>query len=216
MADPADLRRDYRSGALDDDAVGDDPFALFALWFAEAVDSGIVEPNGMTLATADAAGRPSARVVLLKGFDRTGFRWFTNYRSRKAEELAANPHAALLFWFDKLERQVRIEGTAAAVSDEESDDYFAKRPRGSQLGAWASPQSRPIAHRDDLERFEREVAERFGDDAIPRPPHWGGFKLVPHAFEFWQGRSNRLHDRFRFTRRSSGDGEGWIRQRLAP
>lgn len=214
MADPAGLRRDYNSGALDDDGVGDDPFALFSRWFADAVDAGMVEPNGMTLATADGEGRPSARVVLLKGFDRTGFRWFTNYASRKAEELMANPHAALLFWFDKLERQVRIEGHVQAVSAAESDDYFATRPRGSQIGAWASPQSQPIDHRADLERLEREVAERFGAGEIPRPPHWGGFKLAPRAFEFWQGRSNRLHDRFRFT--PMDGGEGWSRRRLAP
>ncbi len=212
MADPADLRRDYRSGALADDGIGDDPFALFAAWFAEAVGSGMVEPNGMTLATCDARGRPAARVVLLKGFDRDGFRWYTNYASRKAEDLAANPHAALLFWFDQLERQVRIEGVAAPLPGELCDDYFASRPRGSQLGAWASPQSRPIAHRDELERREREVAERFGDGPIPRPAHWGGYNLVPDAFEFWQGRASRLHDRFRFER----DGEGWSRQRLAP
>jgi pyridoxamine 5'-phosphate oxidase len=212
MADPADLRRDYRTGALDDDAVGDDPFALFSVWFHEAVHAGLVEPNGMTLATVDAEGRPSARVVLLKGFDRTGFRWFTNYTSRKAEDLVANPHAALLFWFDRLERQIRIEGVAEQVPAGDSDDYFAKRPRGSQLGAWASPQSQPVADRAELERLEREVAERFGDGEVPRPPHWGGFKLKPEAFEFWQGRSNRLHDRFRFVR----DGDGWTRRRLAP
>jgi pyridoxamine 5'-phosphate oxidase len=212
MADPADLRRDYQHGALDDDAVGDDPFALFSLWFHEAVGSGMVEPNGMTLATADAQGRPSARVVLLKGFDRTGFRWFTNYTSRKAEELMANPHASLLFWFDKLERQVRIEGKAEQIPAEESDDYFARRPRGSRLGAWASPQSKPVTDRAELERYEHEVAERFGEGEIPRPPHWGGFRLVPEAFEFWQGRSARMHDRFRFTR----DGDAWTRQRLAP
>ncbi len=212
MADPADLRRDYQHGALDDDAVGDDPFALFSLWFHEAVGSGMVEPNGMTLATTDAEGRPSARVVLLKGFDRTGFRWFTNYTSRKAEELMANPYASLLFWFDKLERQVRIEGQAEQIPAEESDEYFARRPRGSRLGAWASPQSKPVADRAELERYEREVAERFGEGEIPRPPHWGGFRLVPEAFEFWQGRSARMHDRFRFTR----NGEAWSRQRLAP
>jgi pyridoxamine 5'-phosphate oxidase len=214
MADPADLRRDYAHGALDDDGVGDDPFALFADWFTEAVAAGLIEPNGMTLATSDAEGRPSARVVLLKGFDHTGFQWFSNYESRKALDLAANPHAALLFWFDKLERQIRIEGEVEKLAAGASDDYFAKRPRGSRIGAWASPQSRPIADRGDLERFEREAAERFADGDIPRPPHWGGFKLVPHTFEFWQGRSNRLHDRFRFTRQA--DGEGWTRRRLAP
>lgn len=212
MADPADLRRDYRSGTLTDDGVGADPFALFAAWFADAVASGMVEPNGMTLATCDAQGRPSARVVLLKGFDRGGFHWYTNYESRKARDLATNPHAALLFWFDRLERQVRIEGAAEPLPAAVSDDYFASRPRGSQLGAWASPQSRPIAHRDELERREREVAERFGDGPIPRPAHWGGYNLVPDAFEFWQGRASRLHDRFRFERA----GDSWTRRRLAP
>jgi len=215
MADPADLRRDYGRGALDDDAVGHDPFALFASWFADAVDSGMVEPNGMTLATADADGRPSARIVLLKGFDRTGFRWFTNYESRKAKELDTNPNAALLFWFDRLERQVRIEGRTERLEAEASDAYFHSRPRGSQLGAWASPQSRPIDGRADLDRFERETAERFGEGPIPRPPHWGGFKLIPSAFEFWQGRQARLHDRFRFTPAADGS-DAWTRQRLAP
>jgi len=212
MADPAELRRDYRQGSLDDDGFGRDPLALFAEWFEEASASGMVEPNGMTLATVDADGRPSARVVLLKGYGRDGFDWYTNYASRKAAELDANPRAALLFWFDKLERQVRIEGRAARLPAEASDDYFARRPRGSRIGAWASPQSQPIESREDLERFEREVAERFGDGPVPRPPHWGGYRLSPQAFEFWQGRRNRLHDRFRFTL----GAEGWRRQRLAP
>ncbi len=212
MADPADLRRDYTQGELDEAVLGHDPFALFSVWFTEALGAGLVEPNAMTLATVSPDGRPAARVVLLKGFDRQGFHWYTNYASRKAGELEATGRAALLFWFDKLERQIRIEGTAAKLPAEISDDYFARRPRGSQLGAWASPQSHPIAGREALDALEREAAERFGDGPIPRPPHWGGFNLAPEAFEFWQGRSARLHDRFRFTR----DGDGWQRVRLAP
>ncbi len=212
MADPAGLRRDYALGALDETTVGSDPFALFESWFRDALDGGLVEPNAMTLATVDPDGRPSTRVVLLKAFDANGFVWYTNFDSRKAQHLAANPHAALSFWFDRLERQVRIEGAVTKVSDAVADAYFASRPRGSQLGAWASPQSRPIADRDALDTLQIEVEARFADGPIPRPPHWGGFRLVPDAIEFWQGGRSRLHDRFRFERQD----DGWRRQRLAP
>ncbi len=212
MADPADLRRDYQEGELDEATVGEDPFALFSAWFTDALGAGLVEPNAMTLATVDATGRPSARVVLLKGFDRDGFRWFTNYESRKAADLQANAKAALLFWFDRLERQVRIEGAVQRISAEASDAYFQSRPRGSQIGAWASPQSRPIESRAALDAEEEATSERFGDGPIGRPPHWGGYRLEPDAFEFWQGRRARLHDRFGFTRVN----DGWRRVRLAP
>jgi pyridoxamine 5'-phosphate oxidase len=212
MADPAELRRDYRLGSLDEASAGDDPFALFARWFADAVAESHVEPNAMTLATVGDGGRPSARVVLLKGFDRDGFRWYTNYTSRKGKELEAHPFAALLFWFDRLERQVRVEGRVDRVPEGVADTYFQSRPRGSQVGAWASPQSQPIASREALDRLEAEAVARFGDGPIPRPPHWGGFRLAPDAFEFWQGRSARLHDRFRFER----EGAAWTRERLAP
>ena len=212
MADPAALRRDYALGALDEATVGDDPLALFQTWFQDALAGGLAEPNAMTLATVDAAGRPSTRVVLLKAFDANGFVWYTNFDSRKAADLAANPHAALSFWFDRLERQVRIEGQVTKVADAVADAYFASRPRGSQVGAWASPQSRPIADRDALDALQREAETRFADGPIPRPPHWGGFRLEPDAMEFWQGGRSRLHDRFRFERQ----GGGWQRRRLAP
>ncbi|TVQ34667.1 MAG: pyridoxamine 5'-phosphate oxidase [Geminicoccaceae bacterium] len=212
MADPAGLRRDYQLGALSEEAIGDDPFRLFDDWWQDALHGGLVEPNAMTLATVDAAGRPSARVVLLKAYDHHGFVWYTNYDSRKAHDLAANPHAALLFWFDKLERQVRVEGTVEKVSPAVADAYFHSRPRGSQIGAWASPQSQPIADRAALDALQAATEARFGDGPIPRPPHWGGFRLEPVAMEFWQGGRSRLHDRFRFARES----EGWRRQRLAP
>ncbi len=213
MADPAGLRRDYELGELTETTVGDDPMALFQLWFQAALTGGLVEANAMTLATVDARGRPAARVVLLKAFDGHGFVWYTNYESRKARDLAANPHAALLFWFDRLERQVRVEGTVEKVSTAVADAYFSSRPRGSQIGAWASPQSRPIADRPALDALQHEAEERFADGPIPRPPHWGGFRLVPDALEFWQGGRSRLHDRFRFERTGEGD---WQRLRLAP
>lgn len=212
MADPANLRRDYQQGGLSEATIGDDPFELFDVWWQDALHGGLVEPNAMTLATASPEGRPTARTVLLKAYDRHGFVWYTNFQSRKAEELAANPHAALLFWFDRLERQVRIEGEVEKVGDAVADAYFASRPRASQLGAWASPQSRPVADRAELDRRQLEVEARFGAGPIGRPPHWGGFRLVPAAMEFWQGGRARLHDRFRFERQ----GDGWHRERLGP
>lgn len=212
MADPANLRRDYQLGALSEEAIGHDPFELFDCWWQDALAGGLVEPNAMTLATADAAGRPSARMVLLKAYDRHGFVWYTNFESRKSRDLEVNPQAALVFWFDRLERQVRAEGRVEKVRASVADAYFASRPRSSQLGAWASPQSQPIADRAELDARQRSVEARFGDGPIPRPPHWGGFRLVPDALEFWQGGRARLHDRFRFER----DGDGWRRQRLAP
>lgn len=192
--------------------VPDDPLSLFAAWFEEACKAELIEPTAMTLATVDADGRPSVRVVLLKGFDADGFRFYTNLESRKARELAANPHAALVFWWDRLERQVRIEGAAEPLPPEMADDYFASRPRGSQIGAYASPQSRTIGSREDLERIVAETVERFSGRDIPRPDYWGGYRIRPMAFEFWQGRGNRLHDRLRYSRRD----DGWRCERLAP
>ena len=207
----ADLRRNYALAGLSEADAGDDPFALFRDWFDAAVAAGLPEPNAFTLATATPDGRPSARVVLLKHLDDRGFTFFTNYQSRKAHELAANPHAAMVFLWDELERQVRIEGTVEKVTAEESEAYFRVRPLGSRLGAWASPQSEVIPGREHLERLMTDAAETHGDDP-PRPPHWGGYRVLPQVVEFWQGRPSRLHDRVRFHRTAGG----WVRERLAP
>ena len=198
---------------LEESDLLDDPIELFRRWFDEAARAGMPQVNAMTLATAGADGRPSARVVLLKGVDDRGFQFFTNYESRKAGELDANPHAALVFLWIPLERQVRVTGEVRRLSREESDAYFATRPRGSQVGAWASQQSRPLDARGELEERWQELEERYGHDPVPRPEHWGGFLVVPREIEFWQGRENRLHDRFVYT--AAGDG-GWTRRRLQP
>ena len=208
----ADLRRDYTLHGLTEADAGDDPLALFSHWFDAAVSAGLPEPNAFTLATATPAGKPSARVVLLKHLDGRGFTFFTNYQSRKGTELAANPHAAMVFLWDELERQVRIEGVAETVTAEESEAYFRSRPLGSRLGAWASPQSEVIPDREHLERLLTQTADRFPDADPDRPPHWGGYRIVPEVVEFWQGRPSRLHDRIRFTRTPNG----WAKQRLAP
>jgi pyridoxamine 5'-phosphate oxidase len=208
----ADLRREYARARLDEKDVSIDPFDQFARWLAEAQAAETVEVNAMVLATATPAGRPSARVVLLRGFDKSGFVFFTDYRSRKGEELEANPRAALTFYWGELERQVRIEGAAARTTFEESGAYFHTRPVGSRLGAWTSYQSRPIASREDLEAGLREVERRFSGSDIPVPPHWGGYRVSPESFEFWQGRESRLHDRIRYLR----DGERWRIERLSP
>jgi len=189
-----------------------DPIALFEQWFEEARAAGEPEPEGMTLATCDAAGRPSARIVLYRGMSEGGFRFFTNYRSRKGGELGEHAHAALLFWFRTLTRQVRVEGAVEKLSATESDAYFAARPRGNQLGAWASEQSQPIAGRAVLEARYAEAAQRFEGRAVERPPHWGGFRVRPSVIELWRGRDDRLHERQRFTR----VGAEWVEDLLSP
>lgn len=208
----SDLRRNYTLSGLTEAEADLDPFVQFRRWFDQALAAQLPEPNAMTVATVGADGRPAARVVLLKGVDERGFVFYTNYDSRKAAELTIHPYAALLFYWPELERQVRIEGGVAKVAEAESDAYFASRPRGSQLGAWTSPQSQVIAGREVLDqRLEQLTAEFAGRD-VPRPPHWGGFRVVPDVFEFWQGRPSRLHDRLRYRR----DGNQWLRERLAP
>ena len=208
----SDLRRDYARARLDEADVSHDPIVEFARWFAEAQEAQLPEPNAMTLATATAAGAPSARIVLLKAFDELGFVFFTDYRSRKGEELEANPRAALVFHWGELERQVRITGTVTTTSSAESEEYFRTRPLGSRLGAWVSHQSRVIPGRAVLESDLKEVKERFGEGDVPLPPHWGGYRVAPETIEFWQGRESRLHDRIRYVRESGG----WRVGRLSP
>jgi len=207
----ADLRIDYARHGLSEAEAGDDPLELFRRWFDQAVAAGQYEPNAMTLATATPAGRPSARIVLLKIADERGLAFFTNYQSRKGRDLANNPFAALVFHWPAVERQVRVEGAVEVVSEAESDEYFATRPVNSRLGAWASEQSGVIPSRDELERRHRELLEKYGEQ-VPRPPHWGGYRVVPAEWEFWQGRPSRLHDRIRFR---EADGR-WVRERLSP
>ncbi|MFM8578118.1 MAG: pyridoxamine 5'-phosphate oxidase [Planctomycetaceae bacterium] len=209
-----DARKEYLLGALDEASVNRDPIGQFASWYDAAVAAGVPEPEAMTLSTATPVGRPSARVVRLRGFDQSGFCFFTNYDSRKGLELEANPNAALTFHWASLERQVRIEGRVTKTSPAESDAYFRTRPSASRIGAWSSPQSQVIADRSILESlFGRFRSEHPDDTAIPRPAHWGGYRLVPDRIEFWQGRPSRLHDRLRFRRVEGGT---WFLERLAP
>jgi len=213
MISLAELRKNYSLGSLDVADVDHDPFRQFDKWFQQAIDAKIPEPNAMTLATVDSRGRPSARIVLIKGVDEHGFVFYTNYESRKGRELAANPHASLLFHWVELERQVRIEGRIVKTDAEQSDAYFASRPLGSRIGAWASNQSQVIESRSQLEVREREIRLQYGENP-PRPPHWGGYRLVPDAIEFWQGRPSRLHDRLLFTR--ADEHSNWQIARLSP
>jgi pyridoxamine 5'-phosphate oxidase len=205
------LRREYAAGGLDESDLQDEPMAMFRSWMHDVVVAGLHEPNAMVVATADSSGAPSARMVLLKALDERGFVFFTNYESRKAAELLANPRCALLFCWHELERQVRVEGEAHQLSGAENDAYFATRPRASQLGAWASPQSQVVAGRPQLDAAYDEVAARFPDQ-VPTPDHWGGFRVRPAAVEFWQGRRGRMHDRLRYRRVD----DAWAVERLAP
>ncbi len=207
----ADLRRNYTHAGLTETDAGNDPFALFRQWFDAAVGAKLPEPNAMALATVGPDLRPSNRIVLLKGIDH-GLTFFTNYESRKSRELGEKPHAAVVFLWDELERQVRVEATVERVTAAESDAYFDSRPVNSRLGAWASGQSAVIPGREVLEQQQAELMAKYPDGKIPRPPHWGGYRLLPDTFEFWQGRPSRLHDRIRF-RKARG---GWVRERLSP
>ncbi len=208
----ADLRKEYIRAGLSESAANPDPIEQFRKWFEDALAADLHEPNAMTLATATPDGRPSARIVLLKGFDERGFIFYTNYEGRKGRELGTNLRAALVFYWGELERQVRVEGRIERVADEESDAYFASRPQGSQLGAWASEQSRPVESREVLEGRLRELESEYEGREIPRPPFWGGYQVEPEVIEFWQGRENRLHDRLVYSR----DGKGWTIERLQP
>jgi pyridoxamine 5'-phosphate oxidase len=208
----ADLRRDYSSKQLSRTSVAPDPFKQFSVWMSEALNSKVIDANAMTVSTVNEQGQPSARAVLLKAFDENGFVFFTNYDSRKAADLDANPHISLHFFWPDLERQVIVEGTAAKTTSEESEAYFATRPEDSKIGAWASAQSSVLKDREALEDCFAAAAERFAGQDIPCPPFWGGFRVVPTSIEFWQGRASRLHDRIRYKR----IGDEWEIERLSP
>ncbi len=208
----ADIRTDYRMKSFLETDAAIDPFAQFGQWWLEAVESKIDEVNAMTLATSSAEGFPSARIVLLKGYDRNGFVFFTNYNSQKGQEIAANPKACLLFFWKELERQVRIDGTVEKISVADSEVYFQSRPVGSRIGAWCSPQSSVIADRSILDKNVEYYSNKFNAQLVPRPDHWGGYIVKPSSIEFWQGRSSRLHDRLRYTKIA----DAWKIERLAP
>ena len=209
----ADLRINYDFEGLNEKKIDKDPFKLFDKWFKESVDKKVFEPNGMTLATVDANGKPSARIVLLKDISKGGFVFFTHYTSRKGKELQKNNNAAAVFWWNILARQVRLEGSVEKLSDQESDLYFNSRPRGSRLGALASNQSNTIPDYAYLIEKFNQAADKYQDSDIPRPENWGGYRLVPNRIEFWQGKENRLHDRILFTKVENGE---WKIERLAP
>lgn len=214
MSKIADLREDYQQATLELDKVATSPIQQFKIWFDEAMKADVKEPNAMTLATCTAEGKPSARIVLLKGLEETGFVFYTNYDSRKGQELENNPHAALVFNWLELEKQVRIEGRAERLSAEASTKYFQSRPKGSQIGAWASPQSQIINDRNILEQNVSKLKEEYADaEQLPRPEHWGGYQVYAEVVEFWQGRSSRLHDRIRYTHQADAS---WKVERLAP
>ncbi|HTD06170.1 pyridoxamine 5'-phosphate oxidase [Undibacterium sp.] len=208
----ADLRKDYKQASLSETEVDSDPIRQFSNWFEQATQADVPEPNAMSLATADSRGRPSSRIVLIKGFDHRGFCWFTNYDSKKGDDLADNPFAALLFHWVELERQVRIEGRVEKLSEQESEAYFNSRPLGSRQSALASEQSQAIESREALEERLAKIVTQYGDQP-PRPEHWGGYRLVPDRVEFWQGRSSRLHDRIVYSRNDDGS---WALSRLQP
>ncbi|WP_344767628.1 pyridoxamine 5'-phosphate oxidase [Aeromicrobium panaciterrae] len=210
--DLARMRETYARDGLDESQAGDDPLHLFGRWLDDAVSSQIHEPNAMALATATPDGRPSVRIVLLKGIDDSGMTFYTNYESRKGHELEANPRAAAAMLWHPLQRQVRVEGPVTRIADEDSDAYFHSRPHGSQLGALASPQSTVIADRSALVAYYADAARAYGDGEVPRPAYWGGYRIELESIEFWQGRESRLHDRLRYVRA----GSAWTRERLAP
>jgi pyridoxamine 5'-phosphate oxidase len=213
LPDPAGMRRRYHRGHLEDGTLPGGWLPLFADWFAAAANElSLVEANAMQVATVDADGRPSVRTVLLKGFDERGWVFYTNYDSAKGVDLAARPYAAAVLTWVPLERQVRLRGPVSRVTREETEAYFASRPHGSQVGAWASPQSQVVASRTELDEAAARIERRFGTDSIPAPPHWGGYRIAVDEVEFWQGRNDRLHDRFRYRR----DGGAWVLERLAP
>ena len=209
----ADLRQDYTLQGLSETDVNSNPFTQFKEWFDQALNAEILEPNAMMVATTTTQGKPSARMVLLKDFDERGFVFYTNYNSQKAQELAENPQAALVFWWAELQRQVRICGWVEKVSDEESDKYFYSRPFSSRLGAWASNQSEVIENREVLEQQLEELQQKYYNKDVPRPPHWGGIRVIPAEIEFWQGRSSRLHDRLVYRKTEGGS---WKIERLSP
>ena len=208
----AEIRKDYKLQSLLESDISQDPFEQFGYWWNDAVNSDIDEVNAMTLATSTISGTPSARIVLLKGYSNEGFKFFTNYQSHKAGEMELNPKVALVFFWKELERQIRIEGTVEKVSAEESDEYFESRPIKSKIGAWASPQSKTVSNRLWIEESFEEYSNKFIEEVVPRPPHWGGYIVKPSLLEFWQGRRSRLHDRIQFKK----EGIGWKIERLAP